>query len=286
MTPLVFEKDNEKVEDEEEERLVTDLDFVDAVITDLNYTLPTTRPYDLLEKHEAEREVVRVIERERLRIEEEERNRPFVEKAIMTYHDLRSDPKATIAKLRSDAKNNIVKLPTLLRSASQNAFEKSKGALKVALKEAVKVAQNPRPFLSSAASSVINTVSSVVRGIIPAKKELELDIDEIMQEMAGEDEVAAAEAEKKRLYEEWLRTRSKAPIPQEHPDVVFVKLVLAVDPPPRWVKCKPKSWKTDLKEFIGTDKLFKPVPKLSEKSEDDEELQNEEIEEVSLPIVY
>lgn len=46
-----------QTEDGDSNPLVTDLDFVDIIISSMNYALPVYMPYDLLEKHEEEREV-------------------------------------------------------------------------------------------------------------------------------------------------------------------------------------------------------------------------------------
>ena len=61
------------------------------------------------------------------------------------------------------------------------------------------------------------------------------------------------EAERK-AHEEWLRTRSKEPIPVSHPDVVLVKILLTTQPPPRYIRRLPDKTKYEILKQKITEK--------------------------------
>ena len=225
-----------ETEDGETNHLITDLDFIDCILTDGNYVLPCAMPYDLLEKHEEERARAREIENQRLLLEENEKNKPLVEKTKELLKELRRDPKPTLKKLGNDFKSGVKKLPSLVKTKGTELFIKSNKIVLSSLNSALIAAKTPKSSFLSAVDNFKNVINSMRAN----QNKNELDIDDILEEMAGDEAKKAEEEEKKRLHEEWLRTRSKAPVPIEHPDVAIVKLTLTIDPPPRWVKKKPK----------------------------------------------
>lgn len=152
------------------------------------------------------------MERERLAREEFERSRPFIVKAADAYLELKGDPKLTIKKYASEFGKNIKKLPRLLGSTSVKAAVMSGRLVSRGITSVVTAAKNPAPVLKYAAGAVTSSTTSLMQLMLPSQA-VEMDLDQILNELAGDDSIKAAEEETRRQHEEWLRMRSKKPVP-------------------------------------------------------------------------
>jgi len=229
-----------ETEDGDIVRFVTDLEFLDCIITPAGLILPLFRPYDLLDKHEAEREVVRAIERERLRKEEVERNLPFKEKAKNLWDVAKRDPKLAGKQLFEGAKYNGKQL--LKKIDREKIIAVSKKIIVGGVNGLLKITKEPKKYIEAAKEKFTKAIKSV----LGADEDPDIDIDDIIEELAVED------AAKKEQEEEELQRKNRKvdtrPVRMVHPDAVIITLTIVVNPPPRYIKHLPKTWKDDVRE--------------------------------------
>lgn len=72
---------------------------------------------------------------------------------------------------------------------------------------------------------------------------------------AGDFAAEEEEERKRKAHEEWQRTRSKAPVPVKHPDIVVVKLVITTKVPPRYIRRFPDKTKLEILQMQINEKL-------------------------------
>ena len=101
--PIVAE-----TEDGEIEREVTDLDFVDMLISWTGQMLALRTPPGFFQKHNQERAEAKAIEDERRAFEEYERNKPLIDKARVVIALAKTDPKAAARKVYQGMKERAL----------------------------------------------------------------------------------------------------------------------------------------------------------------------------------
>ena len=238
-------------EDGEIDQKVTDRDFVDMIISHTGHMLALTTPPFFYRKHENERAEARAIEEEKRRMEEYERNRPFVEKARIVMAIARHDPKTAAGTVLSGLKSRA--LAPLSWVAKKDNRKKVTSASKRMLIDGLlgllKATQTPKEtaaYISKRLNEFYqNTFLLDSEKDDANNEELEKLLNELSGDKKKEEVDPNAETPAQKKLREW---RERQPRPVQHADCVLVTMTFLIEPPAAWKWKKPRKWKDDVED--------------------------------------
>eukprot|EP01038_Epipyxis_sp_PR26KG_P007086 gene7086-9671_t len=235
-------------------QIISDYKFVDMLISSSGYMLALQIPPGLLEKFEAEREVAREMERQRLEIEEYNRRRPFVEKLRNAMILANRDPQEAARKFISQLLNNSMKVPRLIsRQANEYLLNKPFRIMNNGFTQVADFYEDPLDILETMAENVKNKIQNYIKAKLTPAVEPDLNLDYANKIVTDEDKSHKALFDSLRKQDiidakNKKKLLSNQSIPNKPPDCVLVTLTILIDPPPLYTLHPRITWQDTMKE--------------------------------------
>ena len=234
-------------DDGEIDRKVCDLDFINMIISWTGHTLSLQTPPGFFEGHDSERADAKVIEDERLRMIEYEKNRPFVEKAKIVLALARNDPNKAASKVYQGMKDTMLApYRRFTRENRQKAMQDAKRITIQSIMALLKASQTPKESALYAMNR-LNEFYQKTFFIESEQSGTNEELEALLNELEGKKKVEVvdpnAETEAQKKLRLW---KASQPKPVKHADCVLVTMTFLVEPPAPWKWKKPRTWKDDV----------------------------------------
>jgi hypothetical protein len=246
-------------DDDEDEGIprITDIDFIDPIVSSCGLVLAKTKPYNLHAIHAREKEVRNVLSEEEQLLQLSLRNKPMKEKISEFIEIAQDDPKEAVHHVMKGVKNRIDEIPQKLSQANRRLlYSWLRGVTLQGRSSLIKLIKSPKETLTEYKTSLIENVKK----IIPKDKEKlaltkmmsEYENAEKMEELRIQNEAIEAKKQIQMARKQALKDNQLlnfTPVPVDHPETTLVTITVLVQPPKATERIPPPKWYDPVVEF-------------------------------------